>query len=436
MISNIRLSPMRVLALATAIGLAIRFILAPFTTGTYDVSSWAGVINGINMGEGLYETGYYWYAPTWGYILSFLAPIMDALDVNVQGVVVPDIASGAIYNANSRITLPEFNIIYKTPLIISDLIVGLATYGIVKRLRDDHLAFIAFCLWFLNPLTIWNSSIQGMFETLSILGMVLSILCLLRGNYFLAGACIAFAGITKLFPIILVPLMIGYIIARCSGKEAAYGIVRAAAGATFMFALIFIPVTLTGDFSQAFAFLLNRVESFDSGGSGFDISHPNWNNIFTVFPLILAVLIVLAAIMAISKHDLDRRLLLIATASMCLIFAWPPFPPYHQYALNMVPLMILAYSAGHRSMIVPIVLTSVLFFLTAFFWMGPEVLYPLAAGDLISFDTIGHWMDTMKQPMLYISQLMEYIKFIPALTALVFIVVTLAIRLRKGGICL
>ena len=189
MTMTFRLTPMRFLAIAAMIGLAVRFALAPFTTATYDVSSWAGVINGINMGESLYDTGYYWYAPTWGYILAFLTPIMNALDVNVQGVIVPDIASGAIYNAYSRITVPEFNLIYKTPLIISDLVVGFALYSIVKSLgKDDRLALTAFCLWFLNPLTIWNSSMQGMFETLSILGMVLSVACVLRGQNFFAGA--------------------------------------------------------------------------------------------------------------------------------------------------------------------------------------------------------------------------------------------------------
>lgn len=100
---------MRCLIIATVIGLAVRLLLAPFTTSTYDVSSWAGVINGINSGEGLYETGYYWYAPTWGYILSALAPLMDALGINVQGIVVPDLSSNDIYNATARITVPEFN---------------------------------------------------------------------------------------------------------------------------------------------------------------------------------------------------------------------------------------------------------------------------------------------------------------------------------------
>ena len=196
---QVELTPMKALAIAAAIGLAIRFILAPFTTSTYDVSSWAGVINGINMGQGLYDTGYYWYAPTWGYILAALTPLMDALDINIQGVVAPDITSDAIYNATARITVPEFNLIYKIPLILSDIIVGLAIYSIVKHLKkDERLAIAAFCLWFLNPLTIWNSSIQGMFETLSILGMVLSIACLLKGHNFLAGAGIVFAGITKL----------------------------------------------------------------------------------------------------------------------------------------------------------------------------------------------------------------------------------------------
>lgn len=431
--TTFRLTPMRALVLAAMIGLAIRFILAPFTTGTYDVSSWAGVINGINMGEGLYDTGYYWYAPTWGYVLAFLTPIMDALNVNVQGVIVPELASDGIYNAYSRITIPEFNLIYKTPLIVSDLIVGTAIYSIIKSLKkDDHIAFIAFCLWFLNPLTIWNSSMQGMFETLSILGMVLSIAFLLRGNHYLAGMCIVFAGITKLFPIILVPLMIGYIIARYPRRDALKGIIQALVGGVVMFALIFIPVTLNGDFSEAFAFLLNRVENFDTGGGGFDLTSPSWNNIFSVFPLIIAILIVLAIVMALSKRNLDKRFLLIATFSMCFIFAWPPFPPYHQYALNMVPLLILAYSFGYKSLLIPTLLTSVLFFLAAFFWMGPEMLYPMAAGNLISFDTIGQWMDTFKQPMLSISHAMEYIKFIPGLAAVMIIALRVYMDIRDG----
>lgn len=421
---HVELTPMKALAIAAVIGLAIRFVLAPFTTSTYDVSSWAGVINGINMGQGLYDTGYYWYAPTWGYILAALTPLMDALGINIQGVVVPDITSDAIYNATARITVPEFNLIYKTPLILSDLVVGLAIYSIVKHLKkDDRLAITAFCLWFLNPLTIWNSSIQGMFETLSILGMVLSIACLLKGHNFLAGAGIVFAGITKLFPIILVPLMIGYIIAKHQcGRGAIKDILMAMLGGLTIFAIIFIPVTLNGDFSEAFAFILNRMESFESSeGSGFNLLQPSWNNIFAIFPIIMIALIGLACIMGISKRNLENRFMLLATVSMCLLFAWPFFPPYHQYVLNIIPLMILAYCMGYRYLYIPIILISTLFFLAAFFWMGPEMLYPLAAGNIVSFETLGQWMDVLKQPMLDISRWMEYIKFIPALLALILI---------------
>ena len=188
-----------------------------------------------------------------------------------------------------------------------------------------------------------------------------------------------------------------------------------------MFALIFIPVALSGDFSQAFAFILNRMDSFDSGGGGLDLLHPSWNNIFAVLPVILTIIVILAIYMGMSTRDLEKRFLLLSTVSMCLLFAWPFFPPYHQYALNMVPLMILAYCAGYRVLITPIVLTSVLFFLAAFFWMGPEMLYPMAAGGYLSFDTIGQWMDFLKQPMNSISNLMEYIKFVPALLALILI---------------
>ena len=436
---RIELTPMRCLIIATVIGLAVRLLLAPFTTSTYDVSSWAGVINGINTGEGLYETGYYWYAPTWGYILSALAPLMDALGINVQGIVVPDLSSNDIYNATARITVPEFNLIYKLPLILSDVLVGFALYSIVKSLKnDEHLAIVAFCLWFLNPLTIWNSSIQGMFETLSILGMVISIACLLRGQYFFAGAGIVFSGITKLFPIILVPLMIGYIIAKHgTRRDSLKNITMSVLGGVTVFAIIFIPVALEGDFSEALAFIMNRVESFETDvNSGFSLFQPNWNNIFAISPILFIVVIALACIMTMSKRNLEHRFMLLAAVTMCILFAWPFFPPYHQYALNMVPLMILAYCMGSRYLLTPLVLTSLVFFLAALFWMGPEMLYPLAAGDMVSFDTIGHWMDVFKQPMLQISEKMEYIKFIPALMALEMIAMRVVMDVRERRICL
>ena len=128
--------------------------------------------------------------------------------------------------------------------------------------------------------------------------------------------------------------------------------------------------------------------------------------------------------------------MLLAAVTMCILFAWPFFPPYHQYALNMVPLMILTYCMGSRYLLTPLVLTSLVFFLAAIFWMGPEMLYPLAAGDMVSFDTIGHWMDVFKQPMLQISEKMEYIKFIPALMALVMIAMRIVMDVRERRICL
>lgn len=55
---------------------------------------------------------------------------------------------------------------------------------------------------------------------------------------------------------------------------------------------------------------------------------------------------------------------------------------------------------------------------------------------MVSFDTIGNWMDVFKQPMLQISEKMEYIKFIPALMALVMVAARIVMDIRERRICL
>ena len=45
-------------------------------------------------------------------------------------------------------------------------------------------------------------------------------------------------------------------------------------------------------------------------------------------------------------------------------------------------------------------------------------------------------MDVFKQPMLQISEKMEYIKFIPALMALVMVVARIVMDIRERRICL
>ena len=411
------------------IGMLIRLILAPFTTMPYDMSFWAGVINGFNMGEGLYESEYYWYSPTWGYILSFMTPLINILGIDVQGFIVPDENDHVISYVYAAITDPKFNLVIKTPLIISDILVSLVIYKLAYNFtNDERKSAISAGIWLLCPLAIWNSAVQGQFDTLSILGMMSAFYFLIQRSYFLAGFMIAFGTVTKLFPGLFVPLMIGFVISKEIGRtDCLNGISKMAGGFAICTLLILLPVTLMGNFEESFYFLTDRIDSY-SDSSASDFFRPLWGNIFTIFPIIIILILTLTIRLAVKKDDnTDRRFMILATATLLFIFAWPNIPPYSQYALLMMPMFAILLNLDFN-MKLPIILTSILFTTSVLLLTGPSIIYPLSMGTgIIPPESVESAIDSWYSYSGYLYYLIERLKFIPALLGLLI----LAIKNRK-----
>lgn len=413
------------------VGMVTRFILIPLTTMPYDMSFWAGVINGFNMGEGLYESEYFWYSPTWGYILAFLTPVMDALNINIQGIIAPGIGEDGLHYVYGAITDPAFNAVVKSPLLISDLLVALFLFYIVRHLTDDgRKSAYAFALWFLNPLVIWNSAVQGQFDTLAILGMVSSILFTLQGRYALSGACIVFGGITKLFPIVFVPLIIAYIVSKSPDMRTALrGITASVIAGALVAVMLFLPVMITGDVSESLRFLTDRFDSYSDGATA-DMFRPLWGNIITLAPVIAVLILALTYRLATSRDGQEGRFVLYGMLSVAFMFMWPIAPPYSQYALVLLPLLIAVNFNGY-DLRFPILVLSLLFTASVAVLTGPEMFYPLSfCTDIISPDTIAH-METVLRPLLSLMyDRIEWAKFIPALVAVIIVVTRDRIKRR------
>jgi uncharacterized membrane protein len=105
---------------------------------------------------------------------------------------------------------PLFDLLVKLPLILSDLIIALLIYKLVKRyLGDERVAVSACALWFLNPLTIWVSSGWGMFDTLPALFTVLGLYFMLDKKFAYAGISLALSIVMKYYAVVLVfPLLL------------------------------------------------------------------------------------------------------------------------------------------------------------------------------------------------------------------------------------
>jgi len=191
------------------IGLALRFVLAPFTSNPNDTPVWYQVSNDLLAGLNVYTTKSFSYPPLWAYTLYpvvrftslfcspkwFGAPVNHSLDLNLDTWTLPQV-----------VTSPLFNIMYKLPLFITDAVIGLIIYDIVKKLRTERHAKLCFVLWFFNPLLIFVGAVHGQIDVLPALMAVLSF-CLFRERHYIAsGLAVGIGTLLKFFPFFLVPL--------------------------------------------------------------------------------------------------------------------------------------------------------------------------------------------------------------------------------------
>lgn len=197
------------------IGLALRLLLAPFSSDPNDLQVLYTVTNNLLAGLNVYTTNSFGYPPLWAYIefpayrfASFFAsPAL--LGVHMDTVSVPY----HLWNIPPVITSPLFNILCKLPLIAADLLIGLIIYNIVKNKKDEKLARTSFILWFLNPLVIGVVAVQGQFDVLPTLMTVLSFCLFFRRNYFASGIAIGLGALFKIYPVFLVPIYLFFIAA-------------------------------------------------------------------------------------------------------------------------------------------------------------------------------------------------------------------------------
>ena len=412
-------TPIRTLLFLSIIGVAIRLLLAPFLTMHYDMAFWSGTINDITSGDGLYDGKFYWYTPIWGYFLSMTAFIMNTLCIDTQGLIIQGMNDAYFNIGASIVTGPVFNKMIKIPLIISDLLVSLFIYLIIKKITsDERKAIIGFAIWLFCPLAIWTSGIQAQFDTIAVLGMMVSVLFLLNKRYMLAGTMLSFGACAKIFPALIFPLMLAYIYASGQSREQKIkGIVGFAIGFLAFTVLMFLGPIVTGNFDASLGFLSSRLDQ--PAGSGNSLL--NWDNILYVMPMIALFVICMSVLLAKMKDGIDERFLMCAGLTFASLFMWPLFPTVPQYILVLLPFMIILLSLGYE-MKLPIISLSLIITISVIMWTGPSIVYPIAMyTDILSIETLEAIAGPLQSIMGSIYEMLEFVKFIPALLMIYFI---------------
>jgi len=371
LLGSLRTTMKRPVVKILIIGLIIRIVLMPLLTYGYDFTHWALVMQHIQAGHGLYGIDGFWYTPVWGYVLGAMSAFTNLLGMASYGhlfdaaLAIEDMEWG---HTATLTTLP-FNFVVKMPLLIADVIIGYLIYRMIKeRTNDEKKATYGFALWFMCPLVIYTSAVHGMFDSVSVLFMVLSVYALYKGHDFFAGASLAVAILAKMFPAYIIFALVAYLLMKHKGDMRTFikRLSLAVAGLLLMTLLIYLPQILDGTVMDSLRFLTGRVDMATSTPAA---DEGIWDSLIAFgFKFILWIqplIFVLAAFFAYMMYkkgsgNRDEAFFACLMVTTAVIFLWPPAP---QYLLVTLPFLICFIAMFDKRFLLPfmIITTAALF---------------------------------------------------------------------------
>ncbi len=248
---------------AFLVALAVSIVISVFLTHTYDMSGWAEVCNNLLAGEGLYAVEGYYYTPVWGYFLSallYLGALLGIAPTMTQQDLLISLENGGS-PFTSMMTDFQFALMLKMFMILTWVINAYLIYCVAKEWTADRKkAYCASGIWLICPLVIVIIARSAMFESLTVMLLLLSVILLWRGMYFGAGAMWAMASLTKYFPCFLIFIFVALILVRNRGhcKKALVQIAEAAVGALVMSLVIYWPQIMDGTVLNSLSFITSR----------------------------------------------------------------------------------------------------------------------------------------------------------------------------------
>lgn len=379
------------------VGLAVRLVLGFLLTYTFDVHSWALIIGNFESGEGLYDQSGYNYTPPWGYVLGTFSVIAEFLGLDVFGERFTEAFPVEGYDGwffSASVPSVAFALSVKLMFFICDIAVGYLIYWIVReRTGDQRRSEIGFALWFLCPFVIAVGAIGGMFDTIVILMTLLCVVFVMRDRFLLAGLFIGAAALMKIFPGVLVFVLIAYVLLKTATRSVGVrNVAIAVIGAVVAVVVLLIPQILDGTLDSVFGFLISRAGDGMGTGNGSIITYAST----IVYVVILILSIVIARGMVRRGGDPDRALLTMLLLNTAVLFLYPSTP---QYILLMAPFLIIQIVLSDRKYVVPYTILAVG---TTLFSLGGNATFLLSVSgftDLIDMGSVVAATDWFLTPM-------------------------------------
>ncbi|MCQ2079413.1 MAG: glycosyltransferase 87 family protein [archaeon] len=394
-----------------AIGFTVRILGGLVFNYGYDVHHWAQVSAVISSGNGLYGLTGYFYTPVWGYILGLVDYLQQCCltlgdtAYRVLGALCLEDEPGYI---SSNTTSLAYTFWIKLPLYVVDLVVAVLVYIVVRDYTGDgRKALLGFALWFLNPLVISSPMVQGMFDNIVALMVLLCVMLLMRSRYFGAGILLMLAILLKLFPFFLAPLLVAYVLVANgrSIRRALVPLVSAVAGALLTLVIILLPQFMDGTLEYCFTFITAR-----SGGSDALSQALGLGSVAAyLLILLLSALIAWVFYRRADESDLDNELLLALIINLLVTFLYPPTPQYLVLFIPFLTIFVLVRDWGFARPLMGLSLAATLFL----FSNGFTLLLTLATGtDLLSVETVVSLSEStagVRMAVYYLAGVLQYL---------------------------
>jgi hypothetical protein len=272
---------------------------------------------------------------------------------------------------------------------------------VIDRTADEKKATYGFALWFLCPLVIYTSAVHGMFDTISVLFMVLAVYSLHKGHDFLAGASLSVAILLKMFPAYLAFVLIAYLALKHRGDVGTLmrRISMAALGLGMMALVIFMPQILDGTVAESLKFITGRIAAatgFD-GGAGDAVADIGFKIVLWLQPIIFVLLAAFAYLMYRGGgKDNEKAFFTCLMITTAAIFLWPAEP---QFLLVPLPFLICFAVMFDKRFIIPFVLISTGALVHDLACHNFSVLMSLAAyTDILDISTVVSLVEWTQQP--------------------------------------
>jgi hypothetical protein len=290
-------------------GVLVRVAASILTTNSPDLALFGYVVQQGGQGHTLYADPGFSYPPLVGYMFIAFGKLLDVLGLAAIVHAGPLQAYRLPGLAVADLTTPAASFLIKLPAMLSDAIAAwMLNAACVRCGVSDARRHLAVLAWWLNPMVIFDSAVQASWDSIVPAAIIASGVAAIDRKSMTAGAWLAVGALSKVVPILYVPLVAATLLCSERGIGRKFlTLFGAALGALLMTLVILAPVIYWGELTT----LVQGTVLGRTGGAAF-----GGFNVWVA--LTMTSLSGVAAWVAVHGADIARFLLL---AEVCVILA-------------------------------------------------------------------------------------------------------------------